>query len=270
MNRIAKAFERLDREKTRGLIAYLTAGDPEPNRTVEFILGLGKGGADIIELGVPFSDPIADGPVIQRATERSLSAGTTLKIVIEMLRELRRKSDIPVVIFSYLNPVLRYGFEKFAADASAAGADGVLLTDLNVEEAGSYIREMRKRELETVFLVSQTTKDDRLRLLSQSCSGFVYLVSRAGVTGERTALSEHALPLIQRTRAVTSLPLAVGFGLSTPEHMMALAPHIDAAVVGSAFVRLIAENQQDPDLADKLSSFAAELKNGLKVESSRG
>ena len=270
MSHIAKAFERLKREKTRGLIAYLTAGDPEPNRTVEFILGLEKGGADIIELGVPFSDPIADGPVIQRATERSLSAGTTLKIVIEMLRELRRKSDIPVVIFSYLNPVLRYGFEKFAADAASAGADGVLLTDLNIEEAGSYIREMRKRELETVFLVSQTTKDDRLRFLSQSCSGFVYLVSRAGVTGERTALSEHALPLIQRTRAVTSLPLAVGFGLSKPEHMMALAPHVDAAVVGSAFVRLIAENQQDPDLADKLSSFAAELKNGLKVESSRG
>ena len=270
MSRIAKAFERLKREKTRGLIAYLTAGDPEPNRTVEFILGLEKGGTDIIELGVPFSDPIADGPVIQRATERSLSAGTTLKIVIEMLRELRRKSDIPVVIFSYLNPVLRYGFEKFAVDASAAGADGVLLTDLNIEEAGSYIREMRKRELETVFLVSQTTKDDRLRLLSQSCSGFVYLVSRAGVTGERTALSEHALPLIKRTRAVTSLPLAVGFGLSKPEHMMALAPHVDAAVVGSAFVRLIAENQRDPALADKLGSFAAELKNGLKVESSRG
>ena len=268
MNRIAQVFERLKRQKTRGLIAYLTAGDPALDRTVELILGLEKGGTDIIELGVPFSDPIADGPVIQRATERSLSAGTSLKGVLEMLGELRRKSEIPVVVFSYLNPVLRYGFEKFAADAATAGADGALLTDLNVEEAAPYIREMSKHKLETVFLVSQTTKDDRLRLLSQSSSGFVYLVSRAGVTGERTALSDQVLPLIRRTRAVTSLPLAVGFGLSKPEHMMALAPYIDAAVVGSAFVRLIAENQQDPDLADKLSSFAAALKEGLKVKSS--
>ncbi len=263
MTRIEKAFERLKKENTRGLIAYITAGDPCPERTVELVLALEQGGADIVELGVPFSDPIADGPVIQRAGERALKAGTTLTKVLGILRELRQRSQIPVIVFSYLNPVLRYGFERFARDAAAAGADGALMTDLNIEEAEPYLREIRRNNLDPVFLVSQTTPDDRLRKLSQSSAGFVYLVSRAGVTGEQAALSEHALALIERTRRVTALPLALGVGLSKPEHMAALAPYADAAVVGSAFMRVIEEHHSQPDLASRLTVLARQLKGGL-------
>ena len=267
MSRVTTTFERLQRENTRALIAYITAGDPSPDRTVELVLALEKGGADIIELGVPFSDPIADGPVIQRAGERALQAGMTLEQVLAILRELRAESEIPVIIFSYLNPILRYGFERFAADAAEAGADGALLTDLNIEEAGPFLVEMRKHGLDPVFLVSQTTPDDRLEKLSQSSAGFVYLVSRAGVTGERDSVSDQAVGLIERTRRVTSLPLAVGFGLSKPEHMRALAPFADGVVVGSAFMRLIEEHRSAPGLAAQLEAFAVQLKAGLRLDS---
>jgi tryptophan synthase alpha chain len=261
--RIGRAFDRLKQEGSRGLIAYITAGDPSPDKTVGIVRALEQGGVDIVEFGVPFSDPIADGPVIQRASERALRAGTTVRTVLQIVRDLRRESEIPLVIFSYLNPILRYGFEKFAADAAEAGADGALLTDLNVEAAEPYLAEMRRHNLDAIFLVSQTTRDERLRLLSQSSRGFVYLVSRAGVTGAREALSAQVIPLVQRVRAATSLPVAVGFGLSRREHMEALAPHVDAAVVGSAIVRLIAEHGGQPGLEEKLRDFAAELKSGL-------
>ncbi len=266
MSRITPTFERLRQQNTRALIAYITAGDPSPDRTVELVRALERGGADIIELGVPFSDPIADGPVIQKAGERALHAGMTLAKVLDILKELRAYSEIPVIVFSYLNPILRYGFEKFTAAAAAAGADGVLLIDLNIEEAGPFLSEMHKRGLDPVFLVSQTTPDDRLEKLSQSSAGFVYLVSRAGVTGERDAVSDQAVALIERTRRVTSLPLAVGFGLSKPEHMRALAPYADGAVVGSAFMRLIEEHRSAPDLAARLEAFAAQLKAGLRLD----
>ena len=262
-SRITAAFDRLKQEGNRGLIAYITAGDPSPDQTVGIVRALEQGGVDIIELGVPFSDPIADGPVIQRASERSLRAGTTLKTVLRILRDVRRESEIPLVIFSYLNPVLRYGFEKFAADAAAAGADGALLTDLNVEAAEPYLAEMRKHRLDPVFLVSQTSSEERVRLLSQSSGGFIYIVSRAGVTGTREALSDQVIPLIKRVRAATSLPVAVGFGLSRREHMAALAPHADAAVVGSAIVRLIADQGGRAGLEQELREFAADLKSGL-------
>jgi tryptophan synthase alpha chain len=265
MNRIDSTFARLKQQKARGLIAYITAGDPSPERTVELILALEAGGADLIELGVPFSDPIADGPVIQKAGERALRAGTTVAKTLDMIRELRRKSEIALIVFSYLNPILRYGFERFAEDAAQAGADGALLTDLNIEEAGPYLDQMRKHSLHPVFLVSQTTPQDRLRELAQSSAGFVYLVSRAGVTGERDRVSGQAVRLIEKARRVTDLPLAVGFGLSKPEHMRVLAPYADAAVVGSAFMRVVEENLQAPDLADKMRDLAAALKAGLKV-----
>ena len=268
MSRISKTFERLEAEHTRGLIVYLTAGDPDADRTVDFILALEKGGADIIELGVPFSDPIADGPVIQRASERSLRAGTTVRGVLEILRRVREKCEIPVVVFSYLNPVLRYGFEKFTQDAAEGGADGALLTDLSVDEAGPYMEQMERRGLDPIFLVAPTTPRERLRKLSQSSRGFVYLVSRTGVTGERQSISERAMPLIERARAVSELPLAVGFGLSKREHMEALAPHVDAAVVGSAVVRMIGEHGEDEDLPDRLTAFCAELKAGLALKTS--
>jgi tryptophan synthase alpha chain len=263
LSRIARAFDRLKQEGNRGLIGYVTAGDPSPDQTVRIVCALEQGGVDIVELGVPFSDPIADGPVIQRASERALRAGTTLKTVLQILRDLRRESEIPVVIFSYLNPVLRYGFERFAADFAEAGADGTLLTDLNVEAAGPYLAEMRNHRLDPIFLVSQTSSEERVRLLSQSSGGFVYIVSRAGVTGAREALSGQVVPLIERVRAATSLPVAVGFGLSRREHMAALAPHADAAVVGSAIVSLIARHGAHPELQQQLRAFAADLKSGL-------
>ena len=261
--RIERAFARLQAERRRGLIAYITAGDPSPARTVELILGLERGGADIIELGVPFSDPIADGPVIQRASDRALKAGTTVKTVLRSIRDLRRRSAMPLLVFSYLNPILRYGFERFAEDAAAAGADGALLTDLNIEEAEPYVAAMRKRNLDCVFLASQTTGDTRLAEIASLSSGFVYLVSTAGVTGARETLSSSALPLIQRARRQTNLPLAIGFGLSKREHMQAVAPYADAAVVGSAFMRIVERHGEDAGLGERLAALARDLKQGL-------
>ena len=263
--RIARAFARLRSEGTRGLIAYVTAGDPAPDRTVSLIRALERGGVDVVELGVPFSDPIADGPVIQRASDRALKAGTTVKKVLELVRKLRAESDIPVVVFSYLNPILRYGFDRFAEDAARAGADGALMTDLNIEEAGTYVSRMRQRGLDCIFLVTQTTPAERIARIASHCSGFLYLVSRAGVTGMSSSISRQAIPLMERTRAATDLPLALGFGLSKREHMREIAPYAEAAVVGSAFMRLIEQRASAGDLEDRLERLAAELKGGLRL-----
>lgn len=265
--RIARTFARLEAEGTRGLISYLTAGDPSPDRTVDLILALERGGTDILELGVPFSDPIGDGPVIQRASERALKSGTSVSTVLALVRKLREDSEIPVVVFSYLNPVLRYGFERFADDAAEVGVDGALLIDLNIEEAGSYVDEMRRRGLDCVFLVTQTTPPARIAEIARHCSGFVYLVSRAGVTGERRSISGEAIPLVKRTREQTTLPLALGFGLSKREHMEEVAPHAEGAVVGSAFMSLIEAHSAERDLEERLEALAAEFKLGLALPS---
>lgn len=261
--RIAGTFARLERRGQRALIAYLTAGDPSPDRTLGLIRALERGGTDILELGVPFSDPIADGPVIQRASERALRAGTTVRKVLRLVRDLRRRSALPVVVFSYLNPVLRYGFRRFADDAAAAGVDGALLTDLNIEEAGSYVAEMRQRGLDCVFLVTQTTPSSRIAEIARYSSGFVYLVARAGVTGERSALSGEAIPLVHRTRLATKLPLALGFGLSRRAHMVEVAPYAEGAVVGSAFMSVVERHAGKPDLELRVEKLAAEFKSGL-------
>jgi tryptophan synthase alpha chain len=262
MTRIARRFAELREAGRRGLVAYLTAGDPSLDRTPPLVEALERGGADLIELGVPFSDPIADGPVIQRASERALCNGASLRAIIGLVEKIRSRSEIPLLLFSYLNPVLRYGFSRFAADAAAAGADGTLLTDLSVEEAGPYVTEMRAQNLDTVFLAAPTSTPRRLELVSRYSTGFVYLVSRTGVTGERESLSDSLLPLIRRLRAVTDLPLAVGFGISRPEHLAELAPHADAAVVGSAIVRLIEQHGGGADLEARLEQFTAGLKSG--------
>ena len=264
-SRIACAFARLQSEGTRGLIAYVTAGDPAPDRTVSLIRALERGGADLIELGVPFSDPIADGPVIQRASDRALKAGTSVRKVLQLVRKLRDESDIPVVVFSYLNPILRYGFDRFAEDAARAGADGALMTDLNIEEAGAYVTRMQQHGLDCIFLVTQTTPAERIARIASHCSGFLYLVSRAGVTGVSSSISSQAIPLTERTRAATDLPLALGFGLSKPEHMREIAPYAEAAVVGSAFMRLIEQRGSAGDLEGRLERLAAELKGGLQL-----
>lgn len=263
--RIARTFARLRSDSQRGLIAYVTAGDPAPDRTVGFIRALERGGVDIVELGVPFSDPIADGPVIQRASGRALEAGTSVRTVLELIRDLRKGSDVPVVVFSYLNPILRYGFEEFARDAAEAGADGVLLTDLTIEEADEYVERMRANGLDCVFLVTQTTPRERIARIVRRCSGFVYLVSRAGVTGVSSSVSREAVPLIERTREETDLPLALGFGLSKREHMEEIAPHAEAAVVGSRFMRLIEERSGEAGLEDELAALATDFKRGLAL-----
>ena len=265
MTRIGRLFECLKRDGRKGLIAYITAGDPEPARTAALVEALVRGGADLIELGVPFSDPIADGPVIQRAGERALAAGTSLKTVLGIAAEIRERSEVPLLLFTYLNPVLRYGLERLAKDAAASGIDGCLLTDASVEEAGEYVAAMHANGLDTVFLAAPTSTPRRLRLVAQYSTGFVYLVSRTGVTGERDAVSGAVGPLVRSVRAVTDLPLAVGFGISTPEQAAEAGRQVEAVVVGSAFVRMIERNRDNPSLEIQLESFARELKHGLRA-----
>lgn len=242
MTRIAELFIRLKHENRCGMIAYLTAGDPSPEATPALVAALESGGADLIELGVPFSDPVGDGPVIQQAGDRAIAAGTNLRKVIEIAALIRKTSEIPLLLFTYLNPALKYGFLQLSRDAREAGIDGCLLIDVSVEEAADYVKVMRDQGLDTVFLAAPTSTDARLKLVAQFSSGFVYLVSRTGITGERSNVADSALPLIERMRAFTDLPLAVGFGVSRPEHVAALAPHVEAVVVGSAIVRQIHED----------------------------
>jgi tryptophan synthase alpha chain len=263
MTRIGKLFEDLKREGRKGLIAYLTAGDPSPARTPELVEALVRGGADLVELGVPFSDPIADGPVIQRAGERALKAGTTLHKVLEIAREIRKRSEVPLLLFTYLNPVVRYGLDRLAKDAAECGMDGCLLTDASVEEAREYVDAMHKHGLDTVFLAAPTSTERRLKLVAKYSTGFVYLVSRTGVTGEQASLSTAVAPLVRAMRAVTDLPLAVGFGISRPEHVAELAAQVDAVVVGSALVRVIEKHLGSPDLAQELEAFVRQLKGGF-------
>jgi tryptophan synthase alpha chain len=225
--------------KRPSLIAYLTSGDPDLDTTREVALAAASAGAEVIELGVPFSDPVADGPVIQRASERALRNRVTLSDVLKLAGEIRRQSNAGLIIFSYLNPILRMGVAQFAAQASAAGVDGALITDLPGEEAGEYLREMRRRHLETVFLAAPTTTDERLKSIAEASRGFVYAVSRTGVTGARKELPEDAQKLVRRLRKITQLPIAVGFGISTSEQFAGLGQFADAAVIGSAIVAVI-------------------------------
>jgi tryptophan synthase alpha chain len=257
--RIQTRFHALKEQKRAALVAYVTAGDPSIDRTPAIVAALERGGADIIELGVPFSDPIADGPVIQAASERALKAGTTLRKVIEIARRIRETSQIPLVLFTYLNPALRYGFEALGRDAKVAGIDGCLLTDLSVEEAEPYVKAMREADLDTVFLGAPTSTPERLKLVARYSTGFVYLVSRTGVTGERASLSDASAPLLASMRAVTQLPLALGFGISTPEQAAAVAKMADGVVVGSAFVRLIEKQASDAEI----EAFARSLRQGM-------
>src|SRR5450755_2053736 len=261
--RIARRFEDLKRKGRKGLIAYLTVGDPSPARTAALVEALERGGADLIELGVPFSDPIADGPVIQRAGQRALQAGANLRKVLEIAAQIRQRSEIPLLLFTYLNPVVRYGVDALARDAAAYGIDGCLLIDASVEEAGDYVDAMRRYNLDTVFLAAPTSTERRLRLVAQYSTGFVYLVSRTGVTGARESLSDSVTPLVAAVRAVTDLPLAVGFGISRPEHVAELGRQVEAVVVGSAIVSLIERSGGAASLETELESFVRDLKHGF-------
>lgn len=262
--RIERVFDRAQAERRAALICYLTAGDPSLAVTQALVAALERGGADLIELGVPFSDPIADGPVIQRGAERALRAGTSVRAVLEVARQIRRTSEIPLLLFTYLNPVLRYGLDRLAAEAQAVGIDGVLLTDLSVEEASQYVGAMREQGLDTVFLAAPTSSPERLRLVARYSTGFIYLVSRTGVTGTRETLSESITPLIDAMRAETKVPLAVGFGISSPEQARAVAQQADGVVIGSAIVKLIEQHGAEPErLAEELEQFARRIREAL-------
>jgi tryptophan synthase alpha chain len=241
-SRIQEKFRQLREAKAKGLVIYLTAGDPTLEATGDLLAAVESGGADVIELGIPFSDPLADGPVIQRASERALASGTSLRKVLEAIPQWRKRVKAPLVLFSYYNPILQYGLEEFARDASEAGADGVLAVDLSPEEAGVYIETLRRWNLDTIFLAATTSTDERLERVAQASTGFLYLIARAGVTGERSQLSRSTRPLIERVRKMTRLPLAVGFGLSSPDQVRSVEELADAAVVGSAVVRCIEEH----------------------------
>src|SRR5215467_11363936 len=212
--RIHERFKALRQAGELGIVAYITAGDPSVSATLKFVLALADAGADVIELGVPFSDPLADGPTIQRASERALKEGTALQSVLELVSDIRKSSQVPLVLFSYYNPIFQMGLERFAAAASLAGADGVLVTDLTPEEANDHLRIMRSHQLDTIFLAAPTSDDERLQKISAVSTGFLYLISRTGVTGAKDALPDDLPALLRRARAVTELPLAVGFGIS--------------------------------------------------------
>jgi tryptophan synthase alpha chain len=257
--RIQERFKILREAGELGVVAYITAGDPSLDATLKFVLALAEAGADVIELGVPFSDPLADGPTIQRASERALRSGTTLVGVIDLVRRIRQSSQVPLVLFSYFNPVLQMGLEKFASAAEAVGVDGVLATDLTPEESEDYRRILGAHHLDTVFLGAPTSTDERLAKIAACSSGFLYLISRAGVTGAKDALPDDLPALLRRARAVTQLPLAVGFGISLPGHVSVLGGLADAAVVGSALVAEIEKATQSGATASAIDAAASAL-----------
>jgi tryptophan synthase alpha chain len=236
MSRIADRFKLLRSEGRKGFIPFVTAGDPDIDTSIEIVRCLTRLGADVIELGVPFSDPMADGPTIQRSSQRSLAGGTDLDAVLEIAGEVRKHADTPIVIFSYLNPLLRYGFERMTSAAADAGVDGVLITDVVDDEAAVFSATLREAGLDLISLIAPTTTDERLGRISASSSGFLYAISRAGVTGATSNMGGEAEKLVERVRAHTNLPVAVGFGISSRAQIVDVWRFADAAVVGSAIV----------------------------------
>ena len=256
MNRIQKTFSEMKRTGRRGFIPFITAGDPDLATTELLLIELAGAGADIIELGVPFSDPVADGEVIQRASERALRNGVTLSHALDCVTRVRRRIDTPIVLFSYFNPLLQFGEERLARTAKAAGVDGVLATDLIPEEAQLWVERLFQNSLDPIFLVAPTTSDERLARIAKQARGFIYAISRAGVTGTRDTLTRDAERLVQRIRSFSDLPVAVGFGVSTTKHVKEVWRFADAAVIGSAIVSEIETLNGVPDLASRIGDFA--------------
>ncbi len=253
MTRIESKFNELKRAGRKAFIPYITAGDPNLETTAELIFALEQNGADIIELGIPFSDPMADGPVIQRASERALKRNVSARDCLSLMRQVRLQSEVPIVLFSYLNPLL--SLDSIGKELREAGVDGVLATDLVPEEADEYIKEMRDAKIDTIFLIAPTSTDQRLKLVTEACTGFVYAVSRTGVTGVQQSLSESAGNLVNRVRQFTDLPIAVGFGISTPEQVTQVWQHADAAVVGSRIVAEIEKYSGDSSLVERIGEL---------------
>jgi tryptophan synthase alpha chain len=260
MSRIADTFARMRASGKPGLVAYVTAGDPDLRRTGEILTAIAGAGADVLEVGVPFSDPLADGPVIQRASERALASGTTLRRVLDTIRAVRDRVGAPIVLFTYANPILRMGEAAFVDAARGAGVDGVLVLDLPVEEAGPFRQLLVDAGIDPIFLLSPTTTDARIRESAALGRGFLYVISRLGVTGVRTEVANDAGSLAARIRAQSDLPLALGFGISRPEHVAQVGQWVEAAVVGSALVNVIAEHGQSPDVAERAAAYVRWLK----------
>jgi tryptophan synthase alpha chain len=256
MSRIQQKFHELKRSGRGGFIPFITAGDPDLAATERLLIELANAGADIIELGVPFSDPVADGEVIQRASERALRNGVTLQDALTCAKNVRKHIVVPLVLFSYFNPLLQFGQERLAVAVSEAGIDGVLVTDLIPEEAQSWTQNLVQHQLDPIFLAAPTTSDKRLARIAQHARGFIYAVSRAGVTGERDQMTRDAEALVKRIRSISDLPVAVGFGISTPEQARAVWRFADAAVVGSAIVKQIEKLGNSPDLVKHIGPFA--------------
>ena len=259
MSRLAETFEGLRRRGKRALIPFITAGDPHPGATRELLLELARAGAGVIELGVPFSDPVADGPVIQRASERALRHQVGVAEALAAVADARRETDVPVVLFSYFNPLMQFGVERLAREARRAGVDGVLVTDLVPEEERDFAAVLAAEGLDQIFLVAPTTTDARLRLVAERAQGFIYAVSRAGVTGARTEISAEAEKLVARVRSVSPLPVAVGFGITTKEHVAEVWRYADAAVVGSAIVAEVEKAAEGPELLSRVGRFTRSL-----------
>ncbi len=259
MNRIAKKFQALNKTERKALIPYITAGDPDLAATEALILKMAECGADIIELGVPFSDPMADGPVIQRATERALTKGTKLIDILDLVSRVRKVSQVPIVLFSYFNPLLQFGLEKLAKKAAEVGIDGVLVTDLSPEEAGNFLSILCRYNLDMIFLLAPTSSDERIAKVTKLARGFIYAVSRTGITGIQQTLSDTVVELVLRIRKHSNLPIAVGFGISSREQVKEVCCYADGAIVGSRIVAEIEACKDQTQLLEKIGSLIQEL-----------
>lgn len=259
MSRITRRFQKLSLESSKAFIPYITAGDPDLATTERLLLALADAGADVIELGVPFSDPMADGPVIQRASERALKNPIGVADILPVAERVRERSDVPILLFTYFNPLMQFASEDVGEELKRAGIDGVLVTDLIPEEAGDFVAGMRRAGLDTVFLVAPTSTDERIKLIAERSSGFIYVVARTGVTGMRENISAEVRDLIGRVRKYSNLPVAVGFGISTPEHVRDVWSYADGAAVGSRLVLEIENNLDSSQLVDKVARLAREL-----------
>src|ERR1044072_2209713 len=255
MSRIAEAFANLKQPNRKGFIPFITAGDPDLETTRQLIVELARVGSTLIELGVPFTDPMADGPVIQRASERALRHAFGLQDILDTAARARKQIDTPIILFSYYNPLLQFGLQRLAQAVSEAGVDGVLVTDLTPEESGEFEATLREHDLDMIFLVAPTSTDERLRLVAEHASGFIYAVSRAGVTGTREKVSAEAEKLVNRMRQFSSLPIAVGFGISNAAQVADVNRYADAVVVGSAIVAEMERRAGDPDVVKQIDSF---------------
>lgn len=264
MNRIAQRFQDLAARREPAFIPYITAGDPTLEATAQLVVEFEKAGADIIEFGVPFSDPVADGVVNQEAALRALKHGATLHNIVALVGTLRKSTQIPIVLFTYYNPILAYGLEAFAEDLAAAGADGVLCVDLPPEEAGEHKRLLAARDIATIFLAAPTSTPGRVALIAKNSTGFVYYVSRTGVTGERDNVESSVREKVAQIKAVTDIPVAVGFGISTPAQAAEVAGYADGVIVGSAIVRLIGQLGDTPETASKAGAFVKSLADAAK------